>query len=66
MASEAILKSYVKPLPDKDKSAYIHDFFESLKKLMRAIGTNLAEDGMLSFLPYLSDEKFALLHPVAS
>jgi hypothetical protein len=63
MASEAILKSYVKPLPEKDKSAYIHDFFTSIKNLMRALGPTLAEDGMLSFLPHLSDEKFNLLHP---
>jgi len=63
MASEATLKSYVKPLPDKDKSAYIHDFFSSIKNVVRALGRTLAADGMLSFRPHLSDEKFSLLYP---
>ena len=63
MASEAILRGYVKPLPEKDKSAYVHDFFDSIKKLMRALGPSLADEGMLSFHPYLSDENFNRLHP---
>jgi len=65
MATPEIRDAYLIALPERDRSAYLHDFFTSLENLMRVIGLTLGPTGYLSFYVHLSDVKMAAKHPGA-
>ena len=63
MASPTTREAYMKPLPTKDKSAHIGDFFKQFEKLSSAIGLTLAAKGVLSFYLHYDDQELAASHP---